>query len=117
MLPPRRVRRLVFVPLVIVIAAALSRARAAAGPLQRRFRAIRQSRPAARTGRGVCGWRVSPSPGSSAETAALTVSGCLWIVSGFGGRLDTEPYRARNYAVMRWFLDLIYRAARAAPAG
>ena len=45
------------------------------------------------------------------ETAALTVSGSLWIVSGFGGRLDTEPYRSRHYAVMRWVLDLIYHAA------
>jgi 1-acyl-sn-glycerol-3-phosphate acyltransferase len=45
------------------------------------------------------------------ETAALTVSGCLWIVSGFGGRLDTEPYRSRHYAIMRWLLDLIYHAA------
>jgi 1-acyl-sn-glycerol-3-phosphate acyltransferase len=32
-------------------------------------------------------------------------------VSGFGGRLDTEPYRSRHYAVMRWLLDLIYHAA------
>ena len=43
--------------------------------------------------------------------AALTVTFCLWLVSGFGGRLDTEPYQSRNYAVMKWFLDLIYRAA------
>jgi 1-acyl-sn-glycerol-3-phosphate acyltransferase len=46
-----------------------------------------------------------------AETAALTVLSCLWIVSGFGGRLDTEPYQNRTYAVMRWFLGLIYRTA------
>jgi 1-acyl-sn-glycerol-3-phosphate acyltransferase len=45
------------------------------------------------------------------ETAALTVSGSLWIVSGFGGRLDTEPYRNRHYAIMRWLLVLIYHAA------
>ena len=51
---------------------------------------------------------------SAGETAALTVSLCLWLVSGFGGRLDTEPYQARHYAVMQWFLDLIYRAARRA---
>ena len=30
---------------------------------------------------------------------------------GFGGRLDTEPYQTRHYGIMRWFLDLIYRAA------
>ena len=41
----------------------------------------------------------------------LTALLCLWIASGFGGRLDTEPYQARHYAVMKWFLDLIYRVA------
>jgi 1-acyl-sn-glycerol-3-phosphate acyltransferase len=46
--------------------------------------------------------------------AALTVLLCLWIVSGFGGRLDTEPYRTRHYAVMGRFLNQIYRAAERA---
>jgi 1-acyl-sn-glycerol-3-phosphate acyltransferase len=111
MLPPSGVRRLVFVPLVIVIAAALT---ALAPPLalfSAAFAAIRRSRTGRahrmRTLRVVCfalAWFLG-------ETAALTVSGCLWIVSGFGGRLDTEPYRSRNYAVMRWLLDLIYHAA------
>src|SRR6202007_3125838 len=27
------------------------------------------------------------------------------------GRLHTEPYQSRHYAVMRWFLDRLYRAA------
>jgi 1-acyl-sn-glycerol-3-phosphate acyltransferase len=51
---------------------------------------------------------------SVGEMAALTVLLCLWIASGFGGRLDTEPYRARHYAVMARFLDQIYRAAERA---
>ena len=51
---------------------------------------------------------------SAGEIAALTVFLCLWIASGFGGRLDTEPYQARQYGVMRRFLDLIFRAARRA---
>ena len=51
---------------------------------------------------------------SVGEIAALTVLLCLWIVSGFGGRLDTEPYRTRHYAVMERFLNLIYRVARRA---
>jgi 1-acyl-sn-glycerol-3-phosphate acyltransferase len=38
----------------------------------------------------------------------------LWIGSGFGGRLATEPYQARHYEIMRWFLDLIYRVAQRA---
>jgi hypothetical protein len=46
------------------------------------------------------------------ETAALTVCLCLWIVSGFGGRLDTEPYQSRHYGIMRWFLGVLYRAAQ-----
>jgi 1-acyl-sn-glycerol-3-phosphate acyltransferase len=51
---------------------------------------------------------------SVGETAALTVLLCLWIASGFGGRLGTEAYQARHYRVMDAFLDLIYRAAQRA---
>ena len=65
-------------------------------------------------GRGCCGWCGSGLVWSAGETAALAVTFCLWLASGFGGRLDTEPYQARNYALMRWFLDLIYRAAQRA---
>jgi 1-acyl-sn-glycerol-3-phosphate acyltransferase len=46
-----------------------------------------------------------------AETSALFMCLGLWIASGFGGRLRTEPYQSRHYAVMRWFLDLLYRTA------
>jgi 1-acyl-sn-glycerol-3-phosphate acyltransferase len=35
----------------------------------------------------------------------------LWIASGFGGRLGTEPYQARHYAIMDWYLGRLYRAA------
>ena len=42
---------------------------------------------------------------------ALVMLAGLWVVSGFGGRLRTEPYQSRHYAVMRWFLDLMYRGA------
>ena len=47
----------------------------------------------------------------TAETAALFMCLGLWIASGFGGRLRTEPFQSRHYAIMRWYLDLIYRAA------
>ncbi len=111
MLPPSGLRRLVFVPLVLVIAAALTVLAPPLAIFSAAFAAIRKSRTGRphrmRTLRVVCfalAWFLG-------ETAALTVSGCLWIVSGFGGRLDTEPYRSRNYAVMRWLLDLIYHAA------
>jgi 1-acyl-sn-glycerol-3-phosphate acyltransferase len=113
MLPPRGVRRLVLAPLVVVIAGALAALAPPLAVLSAAFNLIRR-----RTSRGkakrmralrlVCfalAWFV-------AETAALTVFLGLWLVSGFGGRLDTEPYRNRHYAVMRWYLDVIYRAAR-----
>jgi 1-acyl-sn-glycerol-3-phosphate acyltransferase len=118
MLPPTVIRRLVLTPLVVVIAGALA---ALAPPLALLSAAYHLARhrigkdDAAKTGRRhrmralrvVCFalvWAV-------AETAALTVMLCLWIVSGFGGRLDTEPYQSRHYGVMRRFLDLIYRTA------
>ena len=41
----------------------------------------------------------------TAETAALFMCLGLWLASGFGGRLHTEPYQSRHYAIMRWFLD------------
>jgi 1-acyl-sn-glycerol-3-phosphate acyltransferase len=48
------------------------------------------------------------------ETAALVSCLGLWIASGFGGRsgrMDAEPYRSRHYALMGWFLGLVYGAA------
>ena len=35
----------------------------------------------------------------------------LWITSGFGGRLRTEPYQSRHYAIMEWYLGRLYGAA------
>jgi 1-acyl-sn-glycerol-3-phosphate acyltransferase len=112
MLPPRVIRRLVLTPLVVVIAGAMTAlapavavATAAFNLVRRRTRRERPSRM--RALRVVCFalvWALG-------ETAALTVLLLLWIASGFGGRLDTEPYQSRHYGVMRWFLDLIYRTA------
>jgi 1-acyl-sn-glycerol-3-phosphate acyltransferase len=47
----------------------------------------------------------------TAEIVALLVLLGLWVISGFGGRLQTEPYQGRHYAVMRRFLDWLYRGA------
>lgn len=120
MLPPTVIRRLVMAPLVVVMAAALA---VLAPPLAVlnavfsliRHRLSRESRPnrkgrpkrmrALRLVSFALVWFLG-------ETAALTVLACLWIASGFGGRMDTEPYQSRHYAVMRWLLDLIYRTAR-----
>jgi len=112
MLPPTPIRRLLLVPLVVVIACALAALTPAVALLTAAFNLIsRRTRPErARRSRLL---RVTwlGLAWSAGEIAALTVSLCLWLVSGFGGRLDTEPYQARNYAVIKWFLDLIYRVA------
>jgi 1-acyl-sn-glycerol-3-phosphate acyltransferase len=113
MLPPRLIRRLALVPLVVVIAACLVVLTPPVALLSAAFELVRRL-----TGRGrrprllrvvflALTWSIG-------ETATLTVLLGLWIVSGFGGRLDTEPYRTRHYAVMEWFLNLIYRVARRA---
>ncbi len=47
----------------------------------------------------------------TAEIVALVLLFGLWIVSGFGGRLHTEAYQRRNYAIVGWFLDALYRGA------
>jgi len=112
MLPPTPIRRLTLVPLVVVIAGALAALTPAVALLTVAFNLIRRRtglgrEPRSRLLRVVwlgLAW-------SAGEIAALTVFLCLWIVSGFGGRLDTEPYHDRHYAVMKWFLDLIYRTA------
>src|SRR5262249_60499711 len=47
----------------------------------------------------------------TAETATLFMCLGLWLASGFGGRMHTEPFQSRHYAIMHWFLDLVYRTA------
>ena len=108
MLPPTLIRRLVLAPLVIVIgfgfivlspflallalvAGLLARARAG------HMRSLRL------VGFALV-WFV-------AETVTLIALAGLWVVSGFGGRLRTEPYQSRHYGVMRWFLDTMYSGA------
>src|SRR6266700_4820386 len=115
MLPPRLIRRLVLAPLVVEIAAGLVALTPAVAVLTVVFGLVRRQTRSGRPRRGrllrvvwvALAWSIG-------ETAALTVLLCLWIASGFGGRLDTEPYRTRHYAVMGWFLNLVYRAARRA---
>src|SRR6202035_5404827 len=49
----------------------------------------------------------------TAETVALFTCLGLWVASGFGGRLHTEPDDGRHYAGMRWFIGVVYRARTA----
>src|ERR1700722_17308430 len=49
--------------------------------------------------------------GLTAELVTLFVLLGLWVVSGFGGRLQPEPYQKGHYGVVRRFLDALYRGA------
>lgn len=108
MLPPRLIRRLVLAPLAVVIALAL----AVLFPLLALVTVV-------------VGWVDRRRPRRTralrllffalvwlfAESAVLFMCLGLWLASGFGGRLRTEPFARRHYAVMRWFLDSVYDAA------
>ncbi len=129
MVPPRLVRRAILAPLLIVIAVAvvvlfpllalLAVAFGLARSSWRRSRsAAPQSVPAPGQARGSRLGRLRALRLLSfaliwlvAETAALFMCLALWITSGFGGRLRTEPYQSRHYAIMEWYLGRLYRAA------
>jgi 1-acyl-sn-glycerol-3-phosphate acyltransferase len=108
MLPPRLLRRAVLAPLVIVLAIALVVLSPLIALLAVTFSLARRS-PSGRM-RGVrlllfaLAWL-------TAETAMLFMCLGLWLASGFGGRMHTEPFQSRHYAIMRWFLDVIYNTA------
>jgi len=108
MLPPRLLRRLVLAPLAVVMALAVAALFPLLAPLTLALSLLRHGTlgrlRAFRLLFFALVWL-------SAESAALFMSLGLWIASGFGGRLDTEPYRRRHYAVMRWYLDLVFQAA------
>jgi 1-acyl-sn-glycerol-3-phosphate acyltransferase len=115
MLPPRLLRRAVLAPLVIVLAVALIALSPLIAVLALTFSLVRRSR----SGRPGQPGRAGRMRGVrlllfalvwlTAETVTLFMCLGLWIASGFGGRLHTEPFQSRHYAIMRWFLDLIYR--------
>jgi 1-acyl-sn-glycerol-3-phosphate acyltransferase len=105
MLPPRIVRRLILAPLLLVITVALLLGlpfliilAAAASPLlPGRWRALRLLWFA-------LVWL-------ALESVALFACLGLWVASGFGGRLRSEPYQERHYALMRWFLRTLFDVA------
>jgi 1-acyl-sn-glycerol-3-phosphate acyltransferase len=108
MLPPRLIRRLVLAPLLIVVAAAVALLFPLLGPLTLAFGLLGRTRPGRMRGLRLLYFALI---WLAAETAALFGSLGLWVASGFGGRLDTEPYPSRHYAIMRWYLDLVFGAA------
>jgi 1-acyl-sn-glycerol-3-phosphate acyltransferase len=106
MLPPRLIRRLLLAPLTIVIAVALVVLFPLLALVAAAFGLIKLSRPGRMRGLRVLCFAVV---WLAAETLALASCLGLWVASGFGGRLRTEPYTRRHYAVLRWFLGLMYR--------
>jgi 1-acyl-sn-glycerol-3-phosphate acyltransferase len=108
MLPPRLVRRLVLAPLAIVIAAAAVVLSPLLALLALIFGLVGLSRPGRMRGLRLLFFALI---WLTAETVTLFMCLGLWVASGFGGRLRTEPFQSRHYAIMRWFLELIYSTA------
>jgi 1-acyl-sn-glycerol-3-phosphate acyltransferase len=108
MVPPRLIRRLVLAPVVIIIAVALIVLFPVLALVALVLGLVHLSRPGRMRGLRLLWFAVVWLAG---ETAALFVLAGLWVASGFGGRMRTEPYQNRNYAIIRWFLDHVYRAA------
>jgi 1-acyl-sn-glycerol-3-phosphate acyltransferase len=108
MLPPRLIRRLVLAPLAIAVAVAVLVLFPLLALLALMFGLVGPSRPGRRRGVRLLFFALV---WLTAETATLFMCLGLWLASGFGGRLHTEPFQSRHYAVMRWFLDFIYRRA------
>src|ERR1700733_13085716 len=112
MLPPTPIRRLLLVPLVVLIAGAMAALAPPVALLSAAFNQLkRRARPDRPRRSRLLRVIILALIWSTGEIAVLTVFLCLWLVSGFGGRLDTGPYQGRQYGIMKWFLDLIYRAA------
>jgi 1-acyl-sn-glycerol-3-phosphate acyltransferase len=108
MLPPRAVRRFVLAPLAIVIAVAVAMLSPLLALLTLAFGLLGRARPGRMRGLRVLYFALI---WLAAETAALFGALALWVASGFGGRLHTEPYQSRHYAIMEWYLDLVFAAA------
>jgi len=111
MLPPAPIRRLLLVPLVVVIGLALAALAPPVALLSAAYNLIRRDRPGRVRRSRLLRVIILGLVWSAGEAAALAVFLGLWLASGFGGRLETEPYQARHYAVLTWFLDLVYRTA------
>ena len=108
MVPPRQVRRVLLAPLAVVIAAAVVVLFPPLALLAALLGLLGRSRPhRMRALRLLCFALIY----LVAETATLFMCLGLWIASGFGGRLGTEPYQARHYAIMDWYLGRLYQAA------
>lgn len=107
MVPPRFVRRLVLAPFVVLLAIALLLMYPVLGLASWLYGLMRSGPGRFRLFRVVSFATIW----LAAESAALFMCLGLWIASGFGGRLRSARFRDRHYAVMRWFLGVVYQAA------
>ncbi|RBY83373.1 lysophospholipid acyltransferase family protein [Blastococcus sp. TF02A-26] len=105
MLPPRRVRRVTgpllvaaLVVGVLLLPVLVPAAAVASVFLPGRWRALR-----------LLGLALTYL---AMEVAGLVAAGLLWVLGGFGRRLDTPASRARHYTVLRLLLDGLMRVAR-----
>ncbi len=108
MLPPRLVRRLVLAPMVICLFLGLIVLSPLLFVLALLFGLAGLLRAGRMRNLRLVSFLVV---GLAAEIVTLVLLFGLWIVSGFGGRMQTEPYQRRHYRVVRWFLDALYRGA------
>ena len=108
MLPPRPVRRLVLTPMVIVVALGIIVLSPLLALLALLFGLAGLSRAGRMRNLRLVSFAVV---WLTAEIVTLVVLLGLWVISGFGGRMHTEPYQSRHYAVVRKFLDSLYRGA------
>jgi 1-acyl-sn-glycerol-3-phosphate acyltransferase len=107
-LPPTLIRRLVLAPMVLVICLGFIVLSPFLALLALVFGLLARSKAGHMRSLRLVGfalvWFV-------AESLALVALTGLWVISGFGGRLRTEPYQSRHYGVMRRFLDGLYEGA------
>jgi hypothetical protein len=101
MLPPKLVRRLVLAPMAIVLAVALIVLSPLLLVLALLFGVAGLARAGQMRNLRLVSFAVL---WLTAEIVTVFILLGLWIVSGFGGRMQTEPYQMRHYAVVRWFL-------------
>jgi len=113
MLPPKLVRRIVLAPLAVVVALAVIVLSPLLALLTVVVSMARRVGPGRTRRSRMRGLRVLAFAiiWLAAEASALFMCLGLWIASGFGGRLRTEPYQSRHYAIMRRFLDQIFTGA------
>jgi 1-acyl-sn-glycerol-3-phosphate acyltransferase len=108
MLPPTLIRRLVLAPMVLVICLGFIVLSPFLALLALVFGLLARSRTGHMRSLRLVGFALTWFVAESLALVALTG---LWVISGFGGRLRTEPYQSRHYGVMRWFLDTLYEGA------